>query len=157
MAGDTARWMSQENVERHRLLLDGFSGELDERKEAEMLALCDPEIEVRSSFAAVGGAVYRGHDGVRAWLRDLQETWGDEFRVEPEAFFDLGEQTLVLGDLLGRGTQSGIEVAMEAIGVARWRDGRCLSHKGYMHKEDALRDLGISEDDLPMRDQGPAE
>lgn len=147
--------MSQENVDRHRRLLElhrGFPGTLDERREAELIEVCDPEIEIRSSFAAVGGAVYRGHDGVRAWLQELQETWGGEFRIEADEFFDLGDQTLALGDLLGRGTHSGIEVTMQAIGVARWRDGRCLSHRGYMHREDALRDLGITEADLAALD-----
>ena len=116
-----------------------------------LIRLCDPAIEVRSTFAAVGGAVYRGHAGVRAWQRDLEEAWGTDFRVIPEAFFDLGEHTLALGELRGRGTQSGIEVAMPGIAVARWHDALCVSHKGYLSKEDALAELDIAEDALqPM-------
>ena len=99
-------------------------------------------------FAAVGGAVYRGHEGVRSWQRDLAESFGGEFRVEPEAFFDLGDRTLVFGVLRGRGGQSGAEVAMPAAGIAEWRDGLCIAHKAYAHKEDALRELGVSEDAL---------
>ena len=113
-----------------------------------LVALCDPSIEVHSVFAAVGGAVYHGHDGVRKWERDLHESWGGEFRVEPEAFFDLDEHTLVFGVLRARGSQSGVEVAMPATGVATWRDGLCVSHKAYLDKEDALRDLGVSEEAL---------
>ncbi len=113
-----------------------------------MVALCDPSIEVHSVFAAVSGAVYHGHDGVRRWLRDLEESWGGEYRVEPEAFFDLGERTLMFGVQHGRGGQSGVEVAMPATGAAAWRDGLCISHKAYVHREDALKELGVSTDSL---------
>jgi hypothetical protein len=70
------------------------------------LALCNPMIEVHSVFAAVGGAVYNGHDGVRRWHRDLQDAWGGELRIEAESFFDLGEHTLAFQVLHGRGRQS---------------------------------------------------
>jgi hypothetical protein len=30
----------------------------------------------------------------------------------------------------------------------RWRDGLCVNWKTYAHREDALRDLGVSEDAL---------
>jgi ketosteroid isomerase-like protein len=136
--------VSEQNVELHRRIFRAFN----ESDEDALVALCDPQIEVRSVYAAVGGAVYHGHDGVRQWQRDLLESFGGEFRVEPEAFFDLGERTLVFALLHGIGQQSGAEVAMMAFGVATWRDALCVSHKGYPNKEDALKDLGISEDAL---------
>jgi ketosteroid isomerase-like protein len=133
--------MSQENVETTRRIYQALSsGDADA-----LVALCDPSIEIHSVFAAVGGAIYHGHDGARRWQRDLQETFGGEFRVEVESYFDIGEHTMVFGMLHGRGGQSGAAVAMPAAGVARWRDGLCVSHKGYASKEDALRDLGVSE------------
>ncbi len=99
-------------------------------------------------FAAVGGAVYQGHEGVRSWQQDLEESFGGEFRVEPEAFFDFGDRTLVFGVLRGRGGQSGAEVAMPAAGIATWRDGLCISHKAYARTGVALRELGVSEEVL---------
>jgi hypothetical protein len=118
---------------------------LSGRDEDLLVAFCDPSIEINSVFSAVGGAVYRGHEGARQWHRDLQGSFGGEFRVEPEAFFDLGDSTLVVSVLRGRGGQSGAEVTMPATGVAKWREGLCVSHKGYLHKEDALEELGVSE------------
>jgi hypothetical protein len=50
-----------------------------------LVALCDPSIEVHSIFAAVGGAVYHGHEGVRSWLPDLDAAWS-EFVIKPEAY-----------------------------------------------------------------------
>jgi ketosteroid isomerase-like protein len=113
-----------------------------------LVALCDPDIEVHSVFAAVGGAVYHSHDGARRWVRELQEAFGGRFRVEVETYFDLGEHTVAFGALHGRGGQSGAEVAMPAAGVTRWRDGLCISQKAYARRDDALRDLGVSEDAL---------
>jgi hypothetical protein len=66
----------------------------------------------------------------------------------PEAFFDLGEQTLLFTVLRGRGRQSGAEVATPVALLARWRNELMVYVKGYVHREDALRDLGLSEDAL---------
>jgi ketosteroid isomerase-like protein len=132
------------NVELMRRIYEAMNA----RDAEALVALCDPSVEVHSVFSAVGGAIYHGHDGVRRWQGDLGESWGGEFRVEIEAYFDLGEQTVVFAVLHGRGGQSGAKVAMPATGVARWRDGLCVFHKAYVHKRDALRDLGVSEEAL---------
>jgi len=112
------------------------------------MALCDPEVEVHSVFAAPGGADYRGHDGVRRWLGDLDETWGGGLRVEPEAFFDLGEATLMFGVLHGRGQKSDVDVEMPNAQVGKSRNGLFVYVKVYIHREDALEDLGVSEESL---------
>src|SRR5215210_9027357 len=115
--------MSRENLERTRRMYEALNaGDGDA-----LVELCHPSIEVHSVFAAVGGAVYHGHEGARRWARELQETFGGRFRVEVEAYFDLGEHTVAFGALHGRGEQSGAEVAMPATGVTRWRDGMCVS------------------------------
>jgi ketosteroid isomerase-like protein len=135
--------MSQENVELMRAWTDAFNAHDIEA----MIALCDPDIDFHSTFAAIGGADYHGHDGVRSWHRDIEETWGAEIRAELEAFFDLGDDILTFTVLRGRGSHSGVQVALPAI-VTRVRDGLIVSHKGYAHREDALSDLGISEQAL---------
>ena len=136
--------MSERNVELHRRIYRALNApDVDA-----LIALCDPSIEIRSVFAEVGGAVYHAHDGVQRWQRDLEESFGGGIRVEPRAYFDLGERTLVFAVLHGRGGQSGVEVAMEAFGVATWRNNVCVSFKAYPRKEDALSDVGVSEDEL---------
>jgi hypothetical protein len=136
--------MSERNVELHRSLIQAFN----ERDIDAYIALTDPSIEFHSHFAAVGGAVYHGHDGMRRWQRDLEEAWGDEIRIEPEAYFDLGEHTLAFNVLHGRGQHSRVEVAMPATQLFRWRDGLVVHFKGYAHREDALSDLGVAADML---------
>jgi hypothetical protein len=74
--------------------------------------------------------------------------WGDDVGVEAEQYFDLGERTLAFYRLRGRGQQSGAEVALEATVVARWSNGLCLQWKSYADRQQALRDLGVSEAEL---------
>ena len=73
---------------------------------------------------------------------------GDEFRLEPEAYFDLGEDTLIFYVGRGRGRHSGVEVALPGAQVFRWREDLIVYAKGYARREEALRDLGVSEDEL---------
>ena len=113
-----------------------------------VIACCDPEIEVQSAFAALGTGIYRGHDGVRNWLRDLEDAWGEGFRVEIERLFDLGELTLAFSVWRGRGRHSGAEVAMQATPVARWRNGLLVHFRSFTQRDDALRELGLSEGEL---------
>jgi hypothetical protein len=47
--------------------------------------------------------------------------------------------------LHGRGQQTGVDVPMPSAQVARLRDGRIVYLRVYIHREDALRDLGASE------------
>ena len=136
--------MSEQTVGLHRRAIGAFNA----RDFDGFIAFCDPGIELHSAMTVPGGAGYRGHDGVRRWIGDLEDAWGDELRIEPEAFFDLGEQTVVWQVLHGRGRQSGADVALPTAAVSKWRDGLVVSFKAYARREDALTDLGLSEDAL---------
>jgi ketosteroid isomerase-like protein len=132
--------VSGENIELHRRLFAEFNA----RDLEAFMAYCDPAIEFHSTFADVGGGVYHGHDGLRSWHRDFEETWG-EIRLDPEAYFDFGEHTLAFYVAKGRGRQGGVEVGQSAAHVAKWHAGLCVYSRAYVHREDALMDLGISE------------
>ena len=136
--------MSHENVELHRRLAEVFN-----RQDIEAFVKgLDPSVEYHSVMTVPGGAAYHGHEGVRRYFADFGDAWGDEFRVELEAFFDLGHQTLMFYAVHGRGQHSGAEVAMPGAQVCRWRDGLLVYAKAYVHRGDALRDLGVSKDAL---------
>ena len=136
--------MSEQNVELHRRANEAFNT----RDVDAYLAYCDPKIELHSAVTGPGPAVYHGHAGVRRWHREIAEAFGGEIRVEPEAFFDCGEHTVSFHVLHGRGQQSGADVATPAAHLCRWRDGRIVYFQGYLQREDAFRDLGISSDEL---------
>ena len=131
--------MSQENVELHRLANEAFNT----RDVEAYIAFCDPEIELHSAVTVPGEGVYHGHAGVRQWHRDLEDVFGAEIRVVPEAFFELGEYTITFHVLEGRGQQSGADVATPAAHLYRWRDGLIIYFKGYVQREDVFADVGI--------------
>jgi hypothetical protein len=59
----------ERNVELHRRFIEAFNAhDLDA-----FIAHFDPSAEFRSVFAAVGGAVYRGHDELPRYFRDLTD------------------------------------------------------------------------------------
>jgi ketosteroid isomerase-like protein len=134
--------VSEKNVELQRRFTEAFNA----RDVEALIALSDPNVEVHSTFAELG-AIYHGHAGLRRWHRDFDDAW-EKVRVEPEAYFDLGDQTLVLSTWRGRGLHSGVDVALPAAQVGRWRDGLLIYIKGYAHREDAFEELGVSADAL---------
>ena len=137
---------AQQHAEAFRAFTEAFNSGDPEA----LVAACDPGIELRSSFAAIGGATFEGHDGLRRWLQDLHDEWGDQLRSETEALFDCGEDLLVYTILYGRGHESGVEVGLPAALIVRSRDGRVVRFRGYAHREDALSDLGLAEDALVL-------
>lgn len=136
--------MPERSVELHRHIYRAFNAHDSDA----LIALCDPSIVIQSVFGALGGAIYHGHEGVGRWQGDLEEAWGEEIRVEAEAYFDLGEHALAFDALHGRGRQSGAEVALPGAAVTRWRAGHCVYFKAYADREEALGDLGVSENTL---------
>jgi ketosteroid isomerase-like protein len=135
--------VSERNVELHRRALKAFNA----RDTEAFIACFDPSIEFHSTFAAVESAVYHGQNELRRYFRDLADAW-EEIRGEPEAYFDLGEHTLAFHVMHGRGRHSGVEVGMPIAQVVRWREGVIVYFKAYADREEALRDLGVSEDEL---------
>jgi SnoaL-like domain len=136
--------MSNRNVE----LTRGFVAAFNARDIEAMIAYCDSSVELHSALAVGGEFVYREHDHLRSWQRELEEAWGDEIRADPEAYFDLGESTLCFYTLHGRGRHSGAEVTTPVAGVARWRDGLMVYWKTYVDRHEALAELGVAEDEL---------
>jgi hypothetical protein len=136
--------VSAANIELTRRWIDAFNA----RDIEAQIKYCDASIEFHSTFTAVGGGVYHGHDGMRRWHRDLQQAWGDEIRIDPEAFFDLGEHTLLFCELQGRGQGSGAKVVNPNANVIRWRDGLCVYLNAHAHREDALRELCVTQGEL---------
>lgn len=45
-----------------------------------LLPDCDPEIEFVSLVGQVEGHIYRGHDGMRKMVADIEARWGHVFR-----------------------------------------------------------------------------
>jgi ketosteroid isomerase-like protein len=135
--------MSEHDVELHRRILAAYNA----RDVETFIAYCDPSIEFHSTFSVVGG-VYHGREGMREYFRDLEDAWEGDIHVEFEAYFDLGEHTLASFVLHGHGGHSGVQVAMPLNQLGRWSYGLCVYLKSYPDREEALAELGVSEDEL---------
>jgi ketosteroid isomerase-like protein len=103
IAGDTARAMSQENVEVVRRWYEHFdqTGEPD-------YCLLDPEVVYDVSRRTFDSNVYRGHEGVRRFASLIREQWAT-LRIEPKEFRAAGNEVVVSVRLIGVGRMSGVE------------------------------------------------
>ena len=135
--------MSQENVEVFKRAFDAIN-----RRDAEALVSeLDPEVEWHSAILmAMGGkqTVYRGHEGVREWLRDLYETLS-EFQAEYPEIRDLGERTVAIGIVRGRGRASEAEIESPHGTVTEFKNGKGIRVRTYLDPNEALEAAGLSE------------
>ena len=135
--------MSQRNVETFKRGSDAAN-----RRDAEdLLAVLDPEVEWHPAMAAVleGEAkVYRGHEGVRAWLRDQEEAFA-ESRIDYSEIRALGERIVAIGRLRTRGKESGAELESPVGWVVEFKDGKVINAKAYLDPAEALEAAGLSD------------
>jgi ketosteroid isomerase-like protein len=136
---DTARTMSQENVELTRQAFEHYlrTGELQWES-------VDPEVEVHDHDIPDAGT-YRGHDGYRKWLEDWGEAW-DSFSMEPERWIDAGDQVVLIFQMTARGKGSGVEVKRRDAIVWTVSDGKTVRIDYYNNEAQALEATGSSEE-----------
>ena len=144
MSGDTARAMSQENVEIVRASWDAW-----ERGDMEgLFALYDPEIVWDQSHyetVELSGAVYRGHDGVKRFFREWLAPW-DNYYSRADDFIDAEDAVVVRAIQGGRGKESGVEVAARPYWQVYWlRAGLIVRIEPYDSRARALEAVGLSE------------
>lgn len=132
--------MSQENLELARNVLDG----LGTRDSSHLIALSDPEVEWHSFFAIGEGGVYRGHDGTRRYMSDLEDAW-EVGRAEVDDALCVGDIAVLVGRIHYRGKGSGVESASEAGWMLKFRGGKLLCFRAFREPEQALEAVGLSE------------
>jgi ketosteroid isomerase-like protein len=110
-----------------------------------LIELTDPDVEWHSLLAQLGEeGVYRGHDGMRRYVKDLGDAW-DFLRTQIDDFLAVGDVVLVVGRLRYRGKGSGVETESPAGYVAKFREGRMVYMRAFREPEQALLTLGLSE------------
>jgi SnoaL-like domain len=145
--------MSQENVELTGAYFEEIARASREDFDMEamiskMTEFFDPEIEWDTSEGPVLeiAGVYRGIEGARKWCREWFTAW-QALHFEYE-LVDAGERVVTLLDLRMRGRSSGIEVAFgKHAWVSTFKDGLMIHNKLYMSQPEALKAVGLSEQD----------
>ena len=133
--------MSQENVELAREVLHALGTRYPDR----LIALSDPEVEWHSFFAiGEGGGTYRGHDGTRRYMSDLNDAF-EIGRAEIDDALGVGDVALLVGRIHYRGKGSGVESESPTGWMLKFRNGKVLCFRAFREPEQALEAVGLSE------------
>ena len=133
--------MSQVNVEVVKAAIDAANRQNWDATFQDMAP--DFELDMSRAVGPVSGVF--GLDQIRRVTQEFRETW-ESARMEPHEFIEAGDLVVVPSTqhLKGRG---GIEVVVSATWVWTIRNGAIERVAMYQEKEDALADLGLSEQD----------
>jgi len=132
--------MSQENLE-----IVGLAHErLNEGDVEGLISLCDGDFELDMTARVLNPKMYRGHEGIRAFYREVSDVW-EEFRWEPLRFSEAADKVVVLLHSHGRGRGSGLEMARDAAMVWTVREDRAVSVRFYIDQAEAVEAAGLRE------------
>src|SRR3954447_3247194 len=132
--------MSQENMELACVVLDALGMRDTER----LIELTHPEIEWRSFFAVSVRGVYRGHDGTRQYMADLNDAF-EIVRPEVDDTLAVGDVVVLVGRLHYRGQGSGVESESPAGWMFKCRDGKILTFNAFRDPAQSLEAVGLEE------------
>jgi ketosteroid isomerase-like protein len=133
--------MSQENVEIVKAWYDAFNRDDWDA----MVKDTAPGFVVDFSRAVGPWRGVFGLDQARPLVGEFHETW-ESVRLEPREFIEAGDLVVVPWAMHGRG-RDGIELVGRATFVFTIRNEAIERMVMYQEKEDALEDLGLSEQD----------
>jgi ketosteroid isomerase-like protein len=133
----------QSNVEVFRRAVEAYN-----RRDVEaFLEEFDPAVEWRALTQVMFGGestVYRGHEGVREFMREVDEALA-EVQVEYSEMHDLGERIVVIGRLRARGRASGAETESAIGWVVEFKGDRVVRMRDYLDPKEALEVAGLRE------------
>jgi len=135
--------MAQEDVEAFERAIEAYN-----RRDIDaFLEAIDPEVEWQGALQALlesEAKVYRGHEGVRQWVRDIDEALAD-LRLELPEIHDLGDRLVAIGRLSARGQASGAETESPFGCVVEWKNGKATRVVSFLDRKDALEAAGLRE------------
>ena len=133
--------MSQENVEFVKAAYDAYNRE--DWDAAFKDAAPGAELDFSRAVGPWRGVF--GLDEARRLVGEFHETW-ESVRLEPHEFIEAGDLVVVPWAMHGRG-RDGIELVGRATFVFTIRNEAIERMVMYQEREDALEDLGLSEQD----------
>jgi ketosteroid isomerase-like protein len=104
----------------------------------------DPEVELHTPLGSTRGEPYRGHDGFRQWLSDIDDQF-EVWELRPSEWRVLeGDRVLGLGEIHARGRGSGIELDQPLAWLFSFKDGRLWRYEVFYDHDEALSKLGLA-------------
>ena len=115
------------------------------RELARLIELTHPDVEWHSFLGQLGdGGLYKGHHGMRQYVRDLADAW-ERFSLEIVGAVEVGDIVLLVGDLRARGKGSGVETELQAGYMIKFRDGQVVRMRAFRDPEQAFEAVGLRE------------
>jgi ketosteroid isomerase-like protein len=108
------------------------------------LAYLDAEVEVHDVPQMPDARVHVGHDGWKAQIEKFNEAF-TTLTYELLESIDCGENVVSVVHASGTATSSGIPGDTTYAQVETWREGRVVSLRYFMTREDALEAVGLSQ------------
>ena len=106
------------------------------QKAGPIIEISDPEIEVHAVTLGVGARQYRGHEGVRQWMRDIAERFNAYSRAE--AIDRLADDVvMVRGTLFMRDEFGGADQEQLFAMIIHLRDDKALWIGTFFSASDA--------------------
>jgi len=130
--------MSKENVRLAHEVIDA----IERRDLASLIELTDPEVEWHSAFAL--GGHYRGHAGMRDYVKDMNDAW-EIVRLDVDDELGVGDVVVLVGRIHYRGKGSGVEDEADYGYVLKFREGKLVSIRPFQDPEKALEAVGLAE------------
>jgi ketosteroid isomerase-like protein len=135
--------MSQENLETFKRGIEAYNrGDIEA-----VLEEHDPEVEWHPVLQVLLGGnatVYRGHEGVREFLRDTDDAFV-ELQIEVFDTRDLGDRLIATAQLRGRGKASGADTATPLSYLVDFRNGKVFRIWTFLDPAEALEAAGLPE------------
>jgi ketosteroid isomerase-like protein len=135
--------MSQEDVKGFKRAIEAGN-----RRDYEaVLEEFDPDVEWHPAMlASLEGqpTVYRGHEGVREWFRDMEEAFGD-LQTEFSEIRDLGNRIFAIGRIRTRGEASGAETESPIAYLVEYKNAKATCIRTYLDPKEGLGAAGLSE------------
>jgi ketosteroid isomerase-like protein len=131
--------LSSENVELIREGVERFNA----GDRGFLAAQMHPDAEIHSRFSmALGEEPYRGPDGVRAWMEELDRSF-DQFFITHDDVRDLGDRVLALGHVQLRARESGLAMQQPMGWIDEVRDGKLSRLLFFTSHAEALAAAGV--------------
>lgn len=100
-----------------------------------------PDAEARPILGAnIGASVYRGHEGLRQWFKDLHQEW-ETFQTRVIRIDEHGDRALCTIDVHARGRASGVVIEGELYHLVDLRDGLILRLDAFRDRDAAMKAL----------------
>ena len=138
--------MSQENVELVARSIDAFNQAFNRGDLEGFLEMVTPDIEWLPVMGAMDrDGSFRGRAGVEAYFDALRDAWEDLAFAPGYEVRDLGEKTLMVGRLQGRGRGSGVTIHTPIAVLYDHRGGQISRIHSFYDPADALKAVGLAE------------